>query len=83
MSHVRSLPSANPTTSSSERGLNASADTGASPERGASVAVLEQFSPGHTRGSSHGSARIVRRAYEDGLYTELTGRALATMPVVN
>jgi sarcosine oxidase len=44
-------------------------------QRGRSVVVLEQFAAGHSRGSSHGSARIVRRAYGDGLYTELTGRA--------
>ncbi len=37
--------------------------------------LLEQFAPGHASGSSHGSARIVRRAYGDGLYTGLTGRA--------
>jgi sarcosine oxidase len=37
--------------------------------------VLEAFGPGHHRGSSHGSARIVRRAYGDPLYVALTGRA--------
>lgn len=44
-------------------------------QRGRSVILLEQFAAGHSRGSSHGSARIVRRAYGDGLYTRLTGRA--------
>lgn len=39
------------------------------------VVVLEQFAAGHNRGSSHGSARIVRRGYGDGLYVSLTGRA--------
>ncbi|WP_375481757.1 FAD-dependent oxidoreductase [uncultured Jatrophihabitans sp.] len=43
--------------------------------RGHPVVVLEQFAPGHAHGSSHGSARIVRRAYGDALYTSLTGRA--------
>jgi sarcosine oxidase len=43
--------------------------------RGRSVLLLEQFEPGHDRGSSHGSARIVRRAYSDALYTQLSGRA--------
>ncbi len=43
--------------------------------RGVPVIVLEQFEPGHRRGSSHGSARIVRRAYGDALYVSLTGRA--------
>ena len=37
--------------------------------------MLEQYAAGHDRGSSHGSARIVRRAYGDELYTRLTGRA--------
>ncbi len=43
--------------------------------RGRSVLVIEQFSPAHSNGSSHGSARIVRRAYSDPLYTQLTGQA--------
>ncbi|MGH8860188.1 MAG: FAD-dependent oxidoreductase [Jatrophihabitantaceae bacterium] len=43
--------------------------------RGRSVVLLEQFTPGHSAGSSHGSARIVRRAYGDALYTRLTGQA--------
>src|SRR3954451_16365249 len=44
-------------------------------QRGRSVVLVEQFDPRHPHGSSHGSARIVRRAYEDALYTRLTGRA--------
>jgi glycine/D-amino acid oxidase-like deaminating enzyme len=43
--------------------------------RGLPVVVLEQFPLGHLQGSSHGSARIVRRGYGDGLYVSLTGRA--------
>ena len=43
--------------------------------RGVPVTVLEQFGPGHDRGSSHGSSRIVRRAYIDPMYVSLTGRA--------
>jgi sarcosine oxidase len=43
--------------------------------RGVPVVVLEQFAEGHRNGSSHGSARIVRRAYGDALYVQLTGRA--------
>jgi monomeric sarcosine oxidase len=39
------------------------------------VTLLEQFGPGHDRGSSHGSARIFRRAYKDPLYVGLTGEA--------
>ena len=56
-------------------GLAGSAAAWALSQRGRSVVLLEQFAPGHTSGSSHGSARIVRRAYGDGLYTTLTGRA--------
>jgi sarcosine oxidase len=43
--------------------------------RGRDVVVLEAFEPGHRRGSSHGSARIFRRAYPDPLYVRLTGEA--------
>ena len=56
-------------------GLAGSGAAWALTQRGRSVTVLEQFAAGHDRGSSHGSARIVRRAYGDGLYTRLTGRA--------
>jgi sarcosine oxidase len=37
--------------------------------------LLEAFEPGHVNGSSHGSARIFRRAYPDRLYVRLTGEA--------
>jgi monomeric sarcosine oxidase len=43
--------------------------------RGKRVVVLEAFEPGHAKGSSHGSARIFRRAYPDELYVRLTGEA--------
>ena len=43
--------------------------------RGHSVLVLEQYAVGHDRGSSHGSSRIYRRAYEHPSYIALTGRA--------
>ena len=56
-------------------GLMGSATAWSAARRGATVAVLEQFAPHHSMGSSHGSARIVRRAYGDALYTRLTGRA--------
>src|SRR5258707_5009475 len=56
-------------------GLMGSATAWSAARRGATVAVLEQFAPHHAMGSSHGSARIVRRAYGDALYTRLTGRA--------
>jgi monomeric sarcosine oxidase len=56
-------------------GLAGSAAAWALARRGRSVAVLEAFQPGHKRGSSHGSARIFRRAYPDPLYVGLTGQA--------
>jgi len=56
-------------------GLAGSAAAWAVTRRGRSVAVLEAFQPGHRRGSSHGSARIFRRAYPDPLYVRLTGEA--------
>lgn len=43
--------------------------------RSVPVVVLEQFAAGHPFGGSHGSARIVRRAYGDALYVGQTGRA--------
>ncbi|MET9218480.1 FAD-dependent oxidoreductase [Streptomyces sp. NPDC008079] len=44
--------------------------------RGAEVTLLEQFAPGHDRGSSHGSSRIFRLAYADPFYVGLAVRAL-------
>jgi sarcosine oxidase len=38
-------------------------------ERGHSVTVFERHDLGHSRGSSHGASRIVRRAYPDPFYT--------------
>ncbi len=56
-------------------GLAGSAAAWAASARGMSVVVLEALGPGHRQGSSHGSARIFRRAYPDPLYVRLTGRA--------
>jgi sarcosine oxidase len=56
-------------------GLSGAAAAWALSRRGVPVVVVEQFAPGHRMGSSHGSARIVRRAYRDALYVSLTGRA--------
>ncbi|MGK5113899.1 FAD-dependent oxidoreductase [Geodermatophilus sp. CPCC 205506] len=44
--------------------------------RGVSVALVEAFDPGHRHGSSHGTSRIVRRAYADPFYVRLTARAM-------
>jgi glycine/D-amino acid oxidase-like deaminating enzyme len=56
-------------------GLAGAATAWALSRRGVPVVVLEQFAAEHPHGSSHGSARIVRRAYADGLYVSLTGLA--------
>ncbi len=56
-------------------GLAGSAAAWAATARGRSTVVIEARQPGHRRGSSHGSARIFRRAYPDPLYVGLTGRA--------
>src|SRR6476619_1627581 len=44
--------------------------------RGVDVALLEQFEPGHTRGSSHGGSRIFRFAYYEPEYVRMAQAAL-------
>ena len=56
-------------------GLSGAASAWALSRRGVPVVIVEQFATGHRNGSSHGSARIVRRGYGDALYVSLTGRA--------
>lgn len=56
-------------------GLAGAATAWALARRGVSALVVERFEPRHDRGSSHGSARIVRRAYGEAEYTRLTGEA--------
>jgi sarcosine oxidase len=56
-------------------GLMGTAAAAALATSGRDGVLLEQFDLDHVRGSSHGSARIVRRGYGDELYTRLTGRA--------
>src|SRR5919201_1279619 len=56
-------------------GLSGAASAWSLARRGIPVVVVEQFEAGHRLGSSHGSARIVRRGYGDALYVKLTGRA--------
>ncbi|MCH7904101.1 MAG: FAD-dependent oxidoreductase [Armatimonadetes bacterium] len=40
-------------------------------KRGHEVTAFDQFELGHTLGSSHGTSRIVRKAYADRMYTEI------------
>ena len=56
-------------------GLAGSAAAWVASARGLDVVVLEAFGPGHRNGSSHGSARIFRRAYPDPLYVRMAGIA--------
>ncbi|MGD0702262.1 MAG: N-methyl-L-tryptophan oxidase [Trebonia sp.] len=56
-------------------GLAGAAAAYTAAKRGMNVVVLDAFGPGHRNGSSHGSARIFRRAYPDPLYVRLTGQA--------
>ena len=53
--------------------------------RGWRVLGLDQFAPGHDRGSSHGDSRIIRETYfEHPLYVPLVKRAqncrITTLP---
>ncbi|SMH48947.1 sarcosine oxidase [Rathayibacter oskolensis] len=43
--------------------------------RGRDVVGLEQFGPGHVRGSSHGATRMIRRAYPSPVWNDLVDRA--------
>ncbi|MDP2291074.1 MAG: FAD-dependent oxidoreductase, partial [Actinomycetota bacterium] len=45
--------------------------------RGLRVLILERFEPGHDRGSSHGTERIVRLGHTDRAYVDLAVAALA------
>jgi sarcosine oxidase len=40
------------------------------------VILLEQFTVGHTRGSSHGQSRIFRLSYPDAMYVEMAVESL-------
>lgn len=40
-------------------------------KRGQRVLLIEQFEPGHRRGSSHGDGRVVRFNYPESIYVEM------------
>jgi sarcosine oxidase len=50
--------------------------------RGQSVVLVEQFALGHTRGSSHGAARITRHSYADPQYARLMPDAFRAWKVL-
>ena len=56
-------------------GVIGSATARALAARGASAVLLEQFGPGHARGSSHGATRIFRLAYPDPGYVRMAKAA--------
>lgn len=59
-------------------GVMGNASAWALAHRGMRVLGLEQFEPGHTRGSSHGESRIMRQLYfEHPLYVPILQRAYA------
>jgi sarcosine oxidase len=58
-------------------GIHGSAAAYALAERGVSVIGLEQFDTAHTRGSSHGATRMIRRAYPNPIWNPLVDRAFA------
>jgi sarcosine oxidase len=57
-------------------GIMGSATAWALRERGADVALYEQFELEHTRGSSHGRTRIFRLAYPEDEWVQLAEEAL-------
>jgi sarcosine oxidase len=57
-------------------GINGCAAAWALTRRGVDVTLVDQFAPGHTRGSSHGRSRIFRLAYPEQHWVELAEEAL-------
>jgi sarcosine oxidase len=58
-------------------GINGCATAWALRRRGVEVTLLDQFEPGHVRGSSHGRSRIFRLAYPEPHWVALAEEALA------
>lgn len=46
-------------------------------QRGVRVLLIDQFEPGHDRGSSHGDGRIIRLAYPEPIYLQMARLAYA------
>ena len=58
-------------------GVNGCAAAWALGKRGVDITLVDQFEPGHTRGSSHGRSRIFRLAYPEQHWVELAEEALS------
>jgi glycine/D-amino acid oxidase-like deaminating enzyme len=56
-------------------GIHGSATVFELAQRGQNVVAIEQFEAGHTRGSSHGATRMIRRAYPNPIWNGLVDRA--------
>jgi monomeric sarcosine oxidase len=56
-------------------GVHGSAAAGALARRGVEVIAVDRFAPAHTRGSSHGRTRMIRRAYPNPVWNDLVARA--------
>src|SRR4051794_2246500 len=57
-------------------GITGVATARALAQSGRGVILVEQFAPGHARGSSHGASRIFRLSYPDPHYVRLAQGAL-------
>jgi sarcosine oxidase len=57
-------------------GVMGAATARALAQEGREVLVLEQFTVGHTRGSSHGASRVFRLSYEDPTYVRMAQESL-------
>jgi sarcosine oxidase len=57
-------------------GITGVATARALAQAGRGVVLIDQFEPGHTRGSSHGASRIFRLSYPDQRYVRLALGAL-------
>ncbi len=55
-------------------GIHGSAAAAALARRGVNVIAIDRFTPAHTRGSSHGRTRMIRRAYPNPVWNDLVAR---------
>ncbi|MGH2698215.1 MAG: FAD-dependent oxidoreductase [Actinomycetota bacterium] len=58
-------------------GIMGAATARALSRSGLTVNLVEQFEPGHKRGSSHGTSRIFRLSYPDPMYVAMAQEALS------
>ncbi|MGP6170066.1 FAD-dependent oxidoreductase [Microbacterium sp. A204] len=56
-------------------GVHGSAAAASLARRGIDVIGVDQFTPGHVRGSSHGRTRMIRHAYPNPVWNDLVDRA--------